>query len=146
MRTQLDTTPDAKRRSHESKLDERRCFVAHREPLKLLQGHLRGLLAEAGEKKLDADRHVGTLGHPVLDSSDIQAQFDFRAARNRIEKPHALEAGAALALAAVGPHNVIKRGLLAAASSQTNRHHLESTLQSVAANCNDNLGSRATTH
>src|ERR1700688_436945 len=93
-------------------------------PLELLQGPLGGLLAEAGKKKLDPIRHMGTLGHPMFDSSNVEAQFDFRAARDGIEKPHALEAGAALALAAVGNHHVIERGLLAAASSQTNRHHL----------------------
>jgi hypothetical protein len=64
------------------------------------------------------------LRHPVLDARDIQAQLDFGAARDGIEQAHALEAGAALALAAVGHHHVIERGLLAAASSQTDRHHL----------------------
>src|SRR5580704_1810004 len=65
---------------------------------KALQGPLRRLFAEAGEKKLDPLRHMGTLGYPVLDSSHVQAQLDFRTARDGIEKPHALEAGAALAL------------------------------------------------
>src|SRR5580698_6581761 len=89
-----------------------------------MQWSLGGLLAEAGEQKLDAVRHMGALADPMLDTSDVQAQLDFGAARDGIKKPHALEAGSALALAAVGHHNVIERGLLTAASSQTNRHHL----------------------
>ena len=44
---------------------------------------LRGLLAEAGEKKLDAIRHVRALAQPMLDPGDVQAQFDFPAARDR---------------------------------------------------------------
>jgi hypothetical protein len=39
---------------------------------------------------------------------------------------------------------MIKGRLLAAASSQTDRHHRKSTLLSLAANCNDNQGLRAT--
>src|ERR1700733_1403837 len=92
---------------------------------------LRRLFAEAGEQKLDPLGHVGTLAEPVLDSSDIQAQLDLSAACNGIEKTHALEAGAPLALAAVGHHDVIERRLLTAASSQANRHHLGSPCESV---------------
>src|ERR1700692_1753931 len=94
-------------------------------PLKLYKWPSGSLFAEAGEQILDPVGHVRALGYPMFDSSDVQAQLDFGAACNGIEKAHALEAGAALALAAVGHHYVIERGLLAAASGQTNRHHLD---------------------
>jgi len=80
----------------------------------------------------------------MLDPGDVQTQFDFPAARDRIEQAHAFKAGTALAFAAVGHHNVIKGRLFAAASSQPDRHHRKFTLQSLAANCNDNQGLRAT--
>src|ERR1700731_212200 len=91
-----------------------------------LQRPLHGLFAEAGEQELDPVGHVSAQLEPMFDSSDVQAQLDFGAARDGIEQAHALQAGAALALTAVGHHHVIERGLLAAASSQTNRHHLDS--------------------
>jgi hypothetical protein len=53
----------------------------------------------------------------MLDPGNIQAKFDFTATGNRIEEPHALEAGAALTFAAVGDNHVIKRGFLTAAPS-----------------------------
>jgi hypothetical protein len=80
----------------------------------------------------------------MLDTGDVHAQLDFPAARYGIEEANALEAGAALTLTAVGYHDMIKGRLLAAASSQTDRHHRKSTLLSLAANCNDNQGLRAT--
>jgi hypothetical protein len=89
---------------------------------------LRGLLTEAGEKKFDSVGHVSALAYPMLDPGHIQAQFDFRATRHRIEQAYAFKAGAALAFAAVGHDNVIKRRLFAAASSQTDRHHRKFTL------------------
>src|ERR1700733_981097 len=85
-----------------------------------------GLFAEGGEQELDPVGHVRAQLEPVFDTSDVQAQLDFGAARYGIEQAHALQAGAALAFTAVGHHHVIERGLLAAASSQTNRHHLDS--------------------
>src|SRR5579872_1626299 len=98
---------------------------------------LRGLLAIAGQQELDAVRHVGALRQPMLYTGHVQTQLDLGAACHRIEQSHVLEAGSALPLAAVGHDDVVERGLLAAAPGQTNRHHLESTLQSVAANCSD---------
>ena len=80
-------------------------------------------LRNDGQQKLDAIRHVRALAEPMLDPRHVQAQLDLGAARDGIEEPDALEAGAALALAAVGHHHVIERGLLAAAPSQTDRHH-----------------------
>src|SRR5277367_3078061 len=104
---------------------------------------LRGLLTEAGEEKLDSVGHVSALAQPVLDTSDVHAQLDFAAARDRVEQADALEAGAALTLTAVGYHDMIKGRLLAAAPSQTDRHH-NSPSGCQAANCNDNQGLRAT--
>src|ERR1700722_15841679 len=89
-----------------------------------LQRPLRGLFAEAGEQELDAVGHVSAQLEPMFDSRDVQAQLDFGAARHGIEQAHALQACAALAFTTVGHHHVIERGLLAAASGQTNRHHL----------------------
>jgi hypothetical protein len=64
----------------------------------------------------------------MFDAGNVQAQFDFAAACHRIEEADAFEAGAALTLAAIGHHNVIKGRLFAAASSQTDRHHRKFTL------------------
>src|SRR6202050_1967664 len=93
------------------------------------QESLCGLFAKGSQQVLDAIRHVRALLQPMLDPRHVEAQLDFGAACNGIEEPDALEAGAALAFAAVGHHNVIERRLLAAASSPTDRHHLLFTLQ-----------------
>src|SRR5277367_3338049 len=112
--------------------------------LKSLRKFLCGLFAKCSQQIFDAIRHVRAFLQPVLDSSHIEAQFDLGAARDGIEQSHAFEAGAALALAAVRHHNVIEGRLLAAASSQTNRHHLRFTLGYLAANCNEFEAIRAT--
>src|ERR1700729_1912468 len=92
----------------------------------------------------DPIRHVRAFLQPMLDARHIQPQLDLRAARHRVEEADALEARAALAFAAIGYHHVIERRLLAAPSSQSDRHHLASTLQCPAANCNEFGGLRAT--
>ena len=56
-------------------------------------------------------------------SGAIQSSNALRSTRDRIEQAYAFKAGAALALAAVGHHNVIEGRLFAAASSQPDRHH-----------------------
>src|ERR1700743_17259 len=96
-------------------------------PLIVPSSPLCGLLAEAGEKKLDSIGHVSDLSQPMLDPGDAQAQLHFAASRYGIEQPHALEAGAALTLAGVGHHDMVEGGLFAAASSQTDRHHRKFT-------------------
>src|SRR5271155_1388495 len=83
---------------------------------------LGSLLLEAGEQKLHAIGHVRPLADPVFDAIDVQTQLHFGAASHRIEQTNAFEAGTTLALAAVGHHHVIKRRLLATASSQSDRH------------------------
>jgi hypothetical protein len=95
-----------------------------------LKGELLGryrLLAERREELLDTIRHMSAFADPVLDACDVETQFDFPAAGDRIEQADALEARAALALSAVGHDDVVERRLFAASSSQTDRHHLEFT-------------------
>src|SRR5450755_1672081 len=95
------------------------------------------LFAESRQQMFDALGHVRAFPEPVLDARDIHAQLDFGTAGNRIEQSDAFQAGAALALTAVGHHYVIEGRFLAAAPGQTNRHHAIFTLRSLAADCNE---------
>src|SRR6202012_919940 len=67
-------------------------------PLIVPSWPLCGLFTEAGEKEFDSVGHMRALLEPVLDPGDIQAQLNLGAARHRIEKTHAFQAGSALTL------------------------------------------------
>jgi hypothetical protein len=104
VRTQLDPTSDA-----EGAPTNPSSMSADDSPLIAPLEPYAACLRKAGQQELDAIRHVRALAQPMLDTRNVHAQFDFGAARHGIEQPDALEAGAALALAAVGHHNVIER-------------------------------------
>src|SRR5207302_8770039 len=60
---------------------------------------------------------------PIVDARQIEPELLYAAAGNWIKEPHVLEARAALALAAVGNHDVIEGLVSAPAPRQANRDH-----------------------
>src|SRR5690554_2265096 len=65
-------------------------------------------LALGRDEALHSVAQLRSLGLPVLDALQVQAQFLLSTPGARVEKTHLLQAGAALPLTLVGHHDVIK--------------------------------------
>ena len=63
------------------------------------------------------------LAHPIINSRQIELQFRLGLAGDRVEKPHVLQAQAALPLAAVGHYHVVEGLIACPAPRQAYRYH-----------------------
>src|SRR6202011_166867 len=72
----------------------------------------RRLFAVRSHQRAHAVGGLRALAHPIVDARQIELELLLTAAGNRVEKPHVLQARTALALAAIGYHDVIE-GLIA---------------------------------
>jgi hypothetical protein len=65
---------------------------------------------------LNAWRHLGTLGRPVIRTLGIEAQTFFTTGGYRVKKTNTLDITTVPAITAIGYHNVVKGALLGAAA------------------------------
>src|SRR5512139_183806 len=83
----------------------------------------RGLLLERADELLHAIGLLGAEADPVFDACNIELQFRFALARDRVEITDLLQVRAALTLAAVGNDDVIEGLVGCAAPGEANSDH-----------------------
>src|SRR2546421_7058511 len=81
------------------------------------------LLAVGGHPTAYPVRGLRTLANPIVDARQIELELLLAAAGNGVEEPHVLEAQPALALAAVGHHDVIEGLVARPAPRQADGYH-----------------------
>src|SRR5256886_16777209 len=83
----------------------------------------RRLLAVGGHQSAHPVRGLRALTNPIVDARQIELELLLAAAGNGVEESHVLEAQPALALAAVGHHDVIEGLVARPAPRQADGYH-----------------------
>src|SRR2546421_7518082 len=83
----------------------------------------RRLLAVGGHESTHPVRRLRALAHPIVDARQIELELLLAAAGNGVEEPHVLQAQPALALAAVGPDDVVEGLVARPAPRQADGYH-----------------------